>query len=151
LRIDKPHRGCPEATLRLTDGLRERIPAPAMVEATEEALQRARRLQALLAEAGVHSRAVRVEGQVGGGTLPLARPTSWACALDGAADVLLARLRTGDPAVLARIDEGRVLLDVRCVSEEALLTLARAVASADVVPGVGRALHYNQSPLPRRP
>src|SRR5262244_1183051 len=126
LRIDKLTVAALEVTLRLyLDGRREQIPALAMVEAPEAVLrQRAVALQRLLADAGVPSEAVRVEGQVGGGTLPLAHPISWACALEGATDALLARLRTGDPAVVARIDEGRVLLDVRCLPNDALPDLA---------------------------
>jgi L-seryl-tRNA(Ser) seleniumtransferase len=132
LRIDKLTVAALEATLRLyLDGRRERIPALAMVESAEEPLrQRAEQLQRLLVDAGAPSRTLRVEGQVGGGTLPLARPLSWACALEGPAEALLDRLRTGDPAVLARIDEGQVLLDVRCLPDASLPTVARAVASA---------------------
>jgi L-seryl-tRNA(Ser) seleniumtransferase len=137
LRIDKLTVAALEATLRLyLDGQRDRVPALAMVEASEGALhQRAGQLQRLLAEGGTASEVVRVEGQVGGGTLPLAHPISWACALAGAPEPLLDRLRLGEPAVLARIDEGRVLLDVRCLPDGSLPEVARAVAAALAVPG----------------
>jgi len=107
-----------------------------MVEANEAVLrERAALLQRLLAELAIAAELVRVEGQVGGGTLPLAHPISWACALAGAPEPLLDRLRLGEPAVLARIDEGRVVLDVRCLPDGALPEVARAVAAALAVPG----------------
>ena len=137
LRIDKLTVAALEATLQLyLDGRRDRIPALAMVEASEAVLrERAALLQRLLAELAIAAELVRVEGQVGGGTLPLAHPISWACALAEAPEPLLDRLRLGEPAVLARIDEGRVVLDVRCLPDGALPEVARAVAAALAVPG----------------
>jgi L-seryl-tRNA(Ser) seleniumtransferase len=132
LRVDKLTVAALEATLRLyRDGRGDEVPARALTLAPETVLRdRAEALRALLDAAGVSTRLVRVEGQVGGGTLPLARPTSWACLLDGAGEHVLAQLRVGDPPVLGRIDDGRVLLDVRCVSESELHLLATAVAAA---------------------
>ncbi len=54
-----------------------------------------------------------------------------------------APLRSADPAVLARVEEGRCLLDVRAVPEDADAALAAAVRRAAVareapdVPGRG--------------
>jgi L-seryl-tRNA(Ser) seleniumtransferase len=73
---------------------------------------------------------VPVEGQAGGGTLPLARLPSSACALEGEPEALLARLRRGDPPVVGRIADGRLLLDVRCILDVELEALAQAVAAA---------------------
>lgn len=62
-----------------------------------------------------------VEGRtmVGGGSLPGESLPTVLLALDprpgDTVDALAARLRTGDPAVVARIDEGRVVLDPRTV------------------------------------
>jgi len=43
------------------------------------------------------------------------------------------RLRTGDPAVVGRVERGRCLLDLRCVpaaADEVLLAAVRAVQPA---------------------
>ena len=44
---------------------------------------------------------------------------SFACALDGGAETA-ARLRAGDPPVIARVHEGRVLLDCRTIRDDEL-------------------------------
>lgn len=66
------------------------------------------------------------ESAVGGGSLPGSTLPTWLLALDVARpDELLAQLRAAEPPVIARIAEGRVLLDPRTVlpgEEEALLT-----------------------------
>jgi L-seryl-tRNA(Ser) seleniumtransferase len=132
LRVDKLTVAALEATLRMVqDGRGDAVPARAMVLAAEPLLrQRAEVLRTLLADVGVTARVIRVEGQVGGGTLPLARPPSWACMVDGDAEVLTARLRTGEPAVLGRIEDGHLVLDVRCLEDPDLGRLAAAVATA---------------------
>ncbi len=48
----------------------------------------------------------------------------------GSADALLARLRRGDPAVIGRIEDGRVLLDLRTVDPAHDAALSRAVVAA---------------------
>jgi L-seryl-tRNA(Ser) seleniumtransferase len=75
----------------------------------------------------------------GGGALPEITLPSWAIAITAASDDDVAKqLRLGTPAVLARINEGRVLVDLRTVlpnDEDALLqcilacTLERANCS----------------------
>jgi L-seryl-tRNA(Ser) seleniumtransferase len=42
----------------------------------------------------------------------------------------MAALRRGTPAVIGRIDEGRVVLDLRTVPADAEKMLARAIAAA---------------------
>jgi L-seryl-tRNA(Ser) seleniumtransferase len=57
--------------------------------------------------------------------------------VDGDAEGIGARLRTGEPAVLGRIEEGRLVLDVRCLEDRDLGRLAAAVATArEPLPGV---------------
>ena len=139
LRVDKLTVAALEATLRMyQDGRGDEVPARALVLAAEPVLrERADALRRLLADAGVTARVVRVEGQVGGGTLPLARPPSWACVLEGDAEALAARLRTGEPSVLGRIEDGRLVLDVRCIEDADLGGLSSAVAAArEPLPGV---------------
>jgi len=71
---------------------------------------------------------VRTVGQVGGGAMPLAAPESWACALAGGEPQgMQERLRGAEPPVIARIADGKLLLDVRCLTEEELEPVARAV------------------------
>jgi L-seryl-tRNA(Ser) seleniumtransferase len=139
LRVDKLTVAALEATLRMVqDGRGDEIPARAMALAPEPELRaRAETLREHLAGAGVTARTIRVEGQVGGGTLPLAHPVSWACVLEGDAEVMATRLRTGEPSVLARIEDGRLVLDVRCVADPDLARLAAAVVAArEALPGM---------------
>ena len=139
LRVDKLTVAALEATLRMVqEGRGDLVPARALALAPETVLRaRAAALQQLLGDAGVTTRVVRVEGQVGGGTLPLAHPPSWACVLDGDAEFLATRLRTGEPSVLGRIEDGRLVLDVRCVEDPDLGRLSAAVVVArEPLPGV---------------
>jgi len=74
---------------------------------------------------------VTLQSTVGGGSLPGETLASWGIALRRrSADRLLGRLRAGDPAVVARIDAGRVVLDLRTVDPEADASLAAAVREA---------------------
>jgi L-seryl-tRNA(Ser) seleniumtransferase len=132
VRVDKMTVAALEATLTLyRDGREEAVPVRAMLGESPETLRRrAELLLSLLAGQGVMAEVVTVEGQAGGGTLPLARIVSSACALAGDAPALLARLRQSDPPVVGRIGDGRLLLDVRCLGEDDLEPLARAVAAA---------------------
>ena len=59
----------------------------------------------------------RTVARVGGGALPLAELPSFGVQLDGDADLLAARLRAGDPAVLARVADGALVLDCRTLSD----------------------------------
>jgi L-seryl-tRNA(Ser) seleniumtransferase len=90
---------------------------------------RAERL-ATLCRAGAPSlgfEAVRVRSAVGGGSMPLCQPWSWAVAATGrAADALEEKLRNGDPPIVGRIAEGRLILDVRTLGDQDLGTVARA-------------------------
>ncbi|RPH70528.1 MAG: L-seryl-tRNA(Sec) selenium transferase [Myxococcaceae bacterium] len=132
LRVDKLTVAALEVTLRMVqEGRGDEIPARALALASEPVLRaRADVLRQRLADGGVEVRVVHVEGQVGGGTLPLARPRSWACVVDGDAEALATRLRTGEPSVLGRIEEGRLVLDVRCIDDPDVARLAEAVVAA---------------------
>jgi L-seryl-tRNA(Ser) seleniumtransferase len=132
LRVDKLTVAALEATLRMVhEGRGDEIPARALALAPDPLLRaRADVLRQRLADGGVEARVVHVEGQVGGGTLPLARPQSWACVVDGDAEALAARLRAGEPSVVGRIEEGRLVLDVRCIDDPDVGRLAAAVVAA---------------------
>src|SRR5690606_30864975 len=75
-----------------------------------------RRRAATLARA-IGGMVVPVTTMVGGGSLPGEGVASFAVRITppGGADVFAATLRSGDPAVVARIGDGAVLLDLRTV------------------------------------
>jgi len=136
LRIDKLTAAALEATLMLhRDGHEERIPALRMLRAGgAEVRARAERLRVLLGTGGVPEGALSIRavaGKVGGGSLPDHELPSFALALaPGSAEGLAQALRRGDPAVVARVSEGVLLLDARTVDDAEVETLAAAVARA---------------------
>jgi L-seryl-tRNA(Ser) seleniumtransferase len=69
---------------------------------------------------------------VGGGALPLLELEGPVVAIDDrdGADALATSLRAGDPPVIARIREGRVLLDPRTLTDEEADLVATAVRAA---------------------
>jgi L-seryl-tRNA(Ser) seleniumtransferase len=79
----------------------------------------------------VAAEVVPLESTVGGGSLPGETLASWGIALGVAKpDRLVTALRTGSPCVLARIADGRVVLDLRTVLEDPLTRLRAAVVAA---------------------
>jgi len=107
------------------------IPATRMLGATAEALRvRADQLAAALgAIAGLTIAVEACSSAVGGGAMPTAQLASWAVTLRGGAghkaDELDRGLRRG--GVVARIEDGRVWLDVRTIAADELDTVAAAV------------------------
>ena len=79
-------------------------------------------------------RILEVRSTVGGGSLPGETLASWGVAIPGgSANRLLARLRRGDPPVVARIESGAVVLDLRTVEpgrDDALATALRIALGA---------------------
>ena len=140
LRIDKFTVAALEATLRAyldPERAAAEVPVLKMLTAGKDALERrARELARLLGEYAAGRAAITVEqtvSRVGGGALPTADLLSFAAAVKPAeisAEELGRRLRRGDPAVLGRIQEGLLLLDVRTLQEEEDEPLAGAVKNA---------------------
>jgi L-seryl-tRNA(Ser) seleniumtransferase len=136
LRLDKLTAAALEATLMLyRDGHEDQIPAVRLLRSGQAELRaRADRLSSLLRASGVPPQGLSIRpvtGRVGGGSLPGCELASIAVAVShDAPDSLCATLRRGRPAVVARVKEGAVLLDVRTVLEADLAGLARAVAGA---------------------
>jgi L-seryl-tRNA(Ser) seleniumtransferase len=127
LRIDKLSLAALEATLALyrdPERARREIPVLAMLEADAAVLQtRAERLASAIGGEVVQSVA-----KVGGGALPLLELEGPAVALhSGSPDETAARLRASDPPVLARIQDGRVLLDPRTMADEEIAWVAAAL------------------------
>jgi L-seryl-tRNA(Ser) seleniumtransferase len=140
-RLDKMTLVALEATLRLyrhpERALRE-IPTLRMLGLSQtEIRQRAEALASRLREIpGVAVDVVDDSAFVGGGSLPdLPLPTAViAVTVDGLGDSTLAeRLRTGNPSILTRVQDGRVLLDLRTVlvEQEADLTSSLRDAMPD--------------------
>jgi L-seryl-tRNA(Ser) seleniumtransferase len=108
----------------------EEVPLYRLLATPEAELRRrARALAARLRRSGRAARAVPTRAVVGGGTTPDQTLPSWAIELEGE-DELASRLRRGDPPVIARVEAGRVLVDLRAVFPEQDGELARAVAAA---------------------
>ncbi len=120
LRVDKLTLAALEATLR--------DPAPPVVAAlhadADVLAKRAETIAAALRRAGVDAVAVPSLATIGGGGAPGVTLPSAAVSLP---EALAARLRTGEPAVVGRVENGRLLLDLRSVPEEHDRELTEAV------------------------
>jgi L-seryl-tRNA(Ser) seleniumtransferase len=128
MRVDKLTLAAFEATLRGPVS-----PTRSALDADPAALwARAAGLAELLAAAGVEATAVESTATVGGGGAPGVTLPSAAVALP---DRYAAALRTGEPAVLGRVEHGHCLLDLRALPPEADHTIAAAVLQV----GPGRA------------
>jgi L-seryl-tRNA(Ser) seleniumtransferase len=110
------------------------IPVWRHIAASPEALQA--RAAAFVALAG--GRVVALEATIGGGSLPGETLPSFGLALDGPADRLLAALRRGSPAVVGRIADGSVVLDLRTVEPERDDDLGTAIRRATETVGSRR-------------
>ena len=139
LRIDKLTIAALEATFYAFEAGDPLATVPALAMLTEPIAAvraRARRLlRALPAEARVRleARVVEDQAQVGGGAFPTVVLPTAAVAVGGA--VLSARsldetLRAGEPAVIGRIADDRLLLDCRTVLVSQVPVLARALIGA---------------------
>jgi L-seryl-tRNA(Ser) seleniumtransferase len=74
---------------------------------------------------------VPAESVVGGGSMPGRVLPSWGVAVKAPdAEAFAARLRTGSPSVFCRVEDDRVVLDLRTVAAEQVPDLARAVQYA---------------------
>ena len=87
----------------------------------EELERRARALAGELTAAGFDGVEVAPgQGAVGGGTYPGVRLPSWTVRLrpEGGADAAARALRTGTPPVVGRIEDDRLVLDLRTVGPD---------------------------------
>src|SRR5881396_272532 len=134
VRSDKFTLAALEATLALyRDPERARREIPVLRMLTEDVDNIRRRGEAL--REGVGGEALLIEGdsEVGGGSFPGTTLKTWLVALAPdhlTADVLAERLRSGDPPVIARIHDGRVVLDPRTIFPDQVAMAARAAHAA---------------------
>jgi L-seryl-tRNA(Ser) seleniumtransferase len=122
LRVDKLTLAALEATLALyrePDRAFREIPTLAMISHdVTEVRARARSIADRLSSRGIACEIVETDASVGGGSFPTARIASAAIALSGNPEHLDVRLRAAEPPVVARILDGRVVLDLRTVQTE---------------------------------
>src|SRR5437660_11589879 len=123
LRVDKLTLAALEGTLALADEAPDEIPVLRMLrEPTEAVRARAARLAEL-----VGGEVEETIAKAGGGALPLTELASFACAVE---EELAAKLRAGDPPVIAVVRDGRTLLDCRTLTDAEADEAAAAVERA---------------------
>jgi L-seryl-tRNA(Ser) seleniumtransferase len=128
LRLDKIICQALEQTLRSI--LLERwelVPALGMLRQSADQIK-ARALALLARTPGLRAELIAGESVIGGGATPEQAIPTWLIALQ-CGDVVQAErcLRAGDPPIVARIEEGRLLIDLRTVFAEEEGALAEAL------------------------
>jgi L-seryl-tRNA(Ser) seleniumtransferase len=138
LRVDKLTYAALEATLlAYVKHDHDAVPVLRMMRLSKDEI--ARRAEGIVSQVesargkSAHLKLELVDGEsvIGGGAAPSAVLPTRLIALahiDLSADELCARLRGSDPPVVARVEEGRVLLDLRTVFPEQDANLATALA-----------------------
>jgi len=88
------------------------------------------RAAALAEELGPRATPIELDSTVGGGSLPGETLASFGLALAGrSATRLLRALRDGEPPIIARIEDGQVVLDLRTVDPAADRAMVQAIRS----------------------
>ncbi|HEY6338527.1 MAG TPA: L-seryl-tRNA(Sec) selenium transferase [Candidatus Sulfotelmatobacter sp.] len=137
LRVDKLTYAALEATLlAYVKRDHDSIPTLRMMQLTPQAIgKRADALAAKVSSPKLKAEIIDGESVIGGGAAPSSvlptRLVALSCT-SFSADELAARLRAADPPVIARVEEGRVLLDLRTVfpqQDEAVRAALAALAS----------------------
>ena len=133
MRVDKLTLAALEATLALyrePDRAFAEIPTLRMLGIVfEELMTRGEKLRDALPSAA-EARIVASEATVGGGAFPTARIRSVALSLGGNATELEERLRTGEPAIVGRMHDGRLFIDLRAIPEREDRALVGAISRA---------------------
>jgi L-seryl-tRNA(Ser) seleniumtransferase len=135
LRVDKLTYSALEATLlAYVKGEHDTIPAVYMMRQSKEAIEaRATRVSSHLQSSGVKLEAIDGESLIGGGAAPSATlPTHLlTVTVPGlSAEQLQVRLRALELPIIARVQEGRVVLDLRTVPAEQDDALVRGLKEA---------------------
>ncbi|HKO45195.1 MAG TPA: L-seryl-tRNA(Sec) selenium transferase [Pyrinomonadaceae bacterium] len=137
LRVDKLCLAALEATLEShRRGASEEIPTLHMLAMSAETLQaRATAFVANLADAPqIKGSVVQGKSAVGGGSGPNVHPPTWLVAIEHdsiTVEQIERQMRAASPPIIARIAEGRLLLDLRTVEptdEPEILTALKSVA-----------------------
>jgi len=141
LRVDKLTYAALEATLlAYVKSEQERIPGLRMMHLSKDQIgQRAEQVAAQVASKSLRAEIIDGESVIGGGAAPSASLPTRLLALSHkqmTANDLMVRLRSSSPPIVARVEDGRVLLDLRTVfpDQDLLLTAAiRAIAGDNEV------------------
>ena len=137
LRVDKLTYAALEATLiAYVKRSYEALPVLRMMRLSKEEVDaRAQAVAASVHTPGVSVQVIDGESVIGGGAAPSALLPTRLVAIASkhfAADQVASRLRAFEPPVIARVEEGRVLLDLRTVFPEQDLLVADAIAKSTV-------------------
>ncbi|HEX4627231.1 MAG TPA: L-seryl-tRNA(Sec) selenium transferase [Gemmatimonadales bacterium] len=136
VRSDKFTLAALEATLALyREPERARVEIPTLRMLTEDVTEIRRRGETLQKYVGKDAELIAGESEVGGGSFPGAKLKTWLVRLapntrHPAPDTLAERLRSGDPPIISRIVDDRVVLDPRTIFDDQIATVARAVRAA---------------------
>jgi L-seryl-tRNA(Ser) seleniumtransferase len=136
LRSDKLTLAAMAATLALYQDAEEAvrsIPVLAMLTLSPDELDRRALQLAALCPPEVHPQTLPGESAVGGGSFPGALLPTTLVAIDAGPlgpDGLALRLRLGDPPLVTRVANDRVLLDPRTLPEPSFPLVARTIATA---------------------
>lgn len=89
-----------------------------------------------MAESGAidTAEAIQDKAYLGGGSVPAQELSTWCIALEpvgGGVDALAAALRKGQPAVVGRVQQDRLLLDMRSVFPRQDTQLVEAIEALD--------------------
>lgn len=132
VRIDKMQLAALEATLRLhRDRGGNATPVTSMIGAEGAKLEA--RAGALAAQIGERAAVTGGASRAGGGSLPGVELKGPVCVIDAGpegAELLASRLRGCEPPILARIKDGRLLLDPRTMSDAEARVAAPVVRAA---------------------
>jgi L-seryl-tRNA(Ser) seleniumtransferase len=134
MRVDKLTLSALEATLRLylepKRAFRE-VPVLAMLtESVDQIEARARSIVATLREHNIKSDVAHSTASVGGGAFPTSEIASTAVVLEANVERMEERLRRGDPPVIGRIADRKLLLDLRSVLSREDAALVKAIVRA---------------------
>ncbi len=135
LRVGKMTLAALQATLAhyLEGDAHEIIPIWRMcAQSPQDLRRRAERVASGLADTGAAVRVVTGESAIGGGSLPGETLPTVLLAVEGEADTLAAAMHQGTPPIIARIDQDRLLIDLRTVNpehDELILAALKAVLS----------------------
>ncbi|MDS9466809.1 L-seryl-tRNA(Sec) selenium transferase [Paracoccus sp. MBLB3053] len=126
LRMDKIRIAATEATLRLyrdPDRLAERLPTLALLTRPEAEIRtQAQRLAPqVAAKLDCRARVTDCNSQIGSGALPTETIPSAGLALGPSPEKLADRLRALAIPILGRIHDGELILDLRCLTDDAAL------------------------------
>src|SRR5215831_7514266 len=120
LRVDKLTIAALESVLAsYLKGAADEVPIWHMLHLTEDQLQK--RAAAFAAKSGAIAQPVPLRSVIGGGSAPETYLPSWGIALQiaGLSETEIEkRLRLSEPPIIVRIEEGRVVLDLRTVFED---------------------------------